>query len=395
MTGTNRSGPLADLRVLDLTTTFMGPYCTMMMARLGADVIKVEDTGGDVVRGINDARGTGMGPIFLAANHGKRSVVLDLKTEPGLLALLKLIKTADVFVTNMRPAALDRLGLTPEVIRAANPWCVYASLVGFGDGGPYAGLAAYDDVIQAVSGMAAVQGGEGEPTYVKSAVADKITGLMAMGTILAAVHARSRTGRGDHVSVPMFETMVAFNMLDHQGGLVYDPPEGPSGYGRHSSPYRKPYRTSDGYLAVVVYTDRMWLSFFDLIERPELAGEPRYGSISARTRHIDELYALVESELAKHASDWWIERLSGAGIPAIPVQSLDELMTNEHLLATGFFSSVSHPTEGDILLPPFPVTFDEPLGETPAAPRLGEHTDEVLAELDLLSEGVLDAVRNA
>lgn len=381
------AAPLDGLRVVDLTTTFMGPYCTMQMASMGADVIKVEDPdGGDVARGILDVDGKGLGPVFLAANHGKRGLALDLKSAEGRSVFLSLIETADVLVTNMRSAPLERLGLSQSVIRSANPHCIYAHLVGFASDGPYAGLAAYDDVIQAVSGLASVQGGEGDPTYVKSAVADKISGLYALGAILAALYERNSTGIGTHLEVPMFESMVAFNLLDHQGGFVYEPARGPTGYSRHASAFRKPYRTADGFLGVVVYTDRMWLSFFELIGQPELANEPRFKTITDRTRNIDELYLLVEMELAKQPSAYWLEVLGEAGIPAMPVQSLDDLFENEHLLATGFFEKIDHPIAGQVRLPRHPVTFEgsAPVGR--GAPLLGEHNVEILTELGLKEE---------
>lgn len=384
-----KGAPLRGIRVVDLTTTFMGPFCTMQMARMGADVIKVEDpTGGDVARGILDTDGIGLGPVFLAANHGKRGLALDLKSQEGRTAFLALIATADVVVTNMRPAALDRLGLSAAEIHEANPSCIYAQLVGFASGGPYSGLAAYDDVIQAVSGLASVQGGGGDPVYVKSAVADKISGMYALSAILAALHERSQSGEGSTLEVPMFEAMAAFNLLDHQGGLVYDPPRGPSGYSRHASPHRKPYRTADGFLSVVVYTDRMWLSFFDLIGRPELAEEPRYKTITGRTQHIDELYQLVEEELATQPSAYWLTALADAGIPVIPVNTLDDLFADDHLIATGFFEEIEHPAAGTLKLPKHPVTFGGPAPHTPGAPLLGEHTIEILSELGIAKEEI-------
>jgi crotonobetainyl-CoA:carnitine CoA-transferase CaiB-like acyl-CoA transferase len=389
------AGPLAGIRVIELATTFMGPYCAMQMARLGADVIKVEDLGGDLVRGISDSRGDGLGPIFIAANHGKRSVSINLKKPDGLDALLALIATADVFVTNMRPEALGRLGVTDDAIHTANPAVIYASLVGFGPGGEYAGLAAYDDVIQGVSGLAAVQGGSGAPAYVKAAVGDKIVGIMAMNGIMAALLNRTKTGEGATVTVPMFESMAAFNLLDHQGGFIYDPPRGPTGYSRHASPFRKPYATSDGYLGVVVYTDRMWLSFFDLIGQPELAQNPRYRTIKERTENIDELYELVEVELAKKPSAYWLETLKEHGIPAVPINTMESLMTDPHLEEVGFFQEIDHPVAGQLRLPRYPATFSTGIpDDLKPAPQLAQHSREVLREAGL-DEQAIDALIEA
>jgi crotonobetainyl-CoA:carnitine CoA-transferase CaiB-like acyl-CoA transferase len=387
-------GPLTGVRVVDLTTTFMGPFCTMHLARLGADVIKVEEPNGDVVRGIMDTSGNGLGPIFLGANHGKRSISIDLKSSRGRAAFLRVVASADVFITNMRPRALGRLGITPEEIHEVNTSCIVASLVGFGEAGRYAGLAAYDDVIQAVSGLADTQGGADGPVYIKSAIADKTVGLMAVNSITAALYARSRTGRGSTVTVPMFESMVAFNLLEHQGGYTYDPPTGPPGYPRLTSPFRRPYRTSDGYLSVVVYTDRMWLSFFDLIGRPELSQQPRYRTITERTRHIDELYELVEIELATKPAGYWLKKLAEVGIPAVRVQSIAELVDDEHLRDVGFFETVEHPVEGTLRLATYPITFsDHSCRELRPAPLLGQHSREVATEAGLTEteiDGLID-----
>lgn len=387
-----RLGPLAGIRVVDLSTTFMGPYCTMQMARMGADVIKVEEPGGDVTRTINDPTGQGLGPVFLVANHGKRSVTLDLKDPSGHAALLKLVQTADVVVHNMRPQAAQRLRISGSDIHRANPRCIYAALTGFGADGRYADLAAYDDVIQAVSGLATVQGGDGEPTYVKAAVADKIVGLMALGAISAALVERERTGRGTVVTVPMMESMVSFNLLEQQGGWVYDPPQGSTGYSRLSSPYRRPYRTADGYLGVVVYTDRMWAAFFQLIGRPELAEEERFANIAGRTAHIDELYALVENELAKRPSAFWETALAAHGIAVVPVNSVEDLFTDPHLSDVGFFEQYEHPTAGPLVMPRHPIGFgDRETAQELPAPLLGEHSREVLLGIGM-AEAAVDAL---
>ena len=397
---THRADLLADVRIVDLTTTFMGPYATMQLARLGADVIKVEDPKGDVVRGILDHDGTGLGPIFLSANHGKRSLAVDLKDSRGREVLLELIATADVFVTNMRPRALERLGISTEEILDRNPRCIVANLVGFGPGGRYDGTAAYDDVIQGVSGMASTQGGaDGPPAYVKSAIADKTVGLVAANSILAALFSRERTGLGSAITVPMFETMVAFNLLDHQGGRTFDPPRGDTGYPRLLSPFRRPYATSDGYLGVVVYTDRMWLSFFDLIGHPELTDDPRFETITGRTQHIDELYRLVDQELRRHPSEYWKKALADADIPVVPVNSLDDLLDDPHLADVDFFESVEHPVAGPLRLAPYPADFSTggTGGNAPPAPVLGQHSRDIAAEIalppstiqSLIDDGVL------
>ncbi|MCF7550101.1 CaiB/BaiF CoA-transferase family protein [Pseudonocardia sp. WMMC193] len=372
--------PMLDgIRVVDLTTTFMGPYCTMLLARMGADVVKVEAPGGDVVRHIGRGRNPGMGPVFLAANHGKRSIGLDLKDPAGLAALTELVAGADVFVTNLRPAAVAALGIGPAELAA--PGLVYCALPGFGGDGPYRDRAAYDDVVQAACGLAAVQGGDGEPEYVRSVVADKTVALMAVGAICAALVSRERTGAGRVVEVPMFETMASFTLLEQQQGHVFAPPEGPVGYARTASPNRRPYRTADGYLGVVVYTDKQWRTFFDLVGRADLAADPRFGTITGRTEHIDELYGLLAEVLPARTTAEWVETFTAAGIPAQPVLGLDEVLADPHLAATGLLERVEHPSEGGLDLPRLPVTVDgAAAAPVRGAPRLGEHGAEILRE---------------
>lgn len=373
--------PLDGVRVIDLTTTFMGPYATMLTARMGADVVKVEAPTGDVVRYIGRGRHPGMGPIFLSVNHGKRSIALDLKRPDAREALHRLLEGADVFVTNLRPAALAGLGLSADELLVAHPRLVCAALPGFGGGGPYRDRAAYDDVVQAACGIADVQGGAGEPVYVRTVVADKTVALMGLAAINAALLGVQRTGRGRSVEIPMFETMVSFTLLEQQNARVLDPPAGPAGYARTSSPHRRPYATSDGHLGVVVYTDRQWLSFFALIDRPDLARDERFSTITGRTEHIDELYALLAEVLPTRSSAEWIAVLGAAGIPVQPVLGPDDLFDDPHLAAVGMFEGVEHPDEGALVLPRLPVTVD---GALPArvrgAPRLGEHGPAVLAE---------------
>ncbi|HEY3685073.1 MAG TPA: CoA transferase [Streptosporangiaceae bacterium] len=364
------TGPLAGVRVVDLSTTFMGPYCTLLMAQMGAEVIKVEAPGGDVVRGVGVGGDAGMGPVFLNANRGKRSVVLDLKDPADHRTLLALAATADVFVHAMRPRAAAKLGIGPDDIAAANPRCVYTALQGFGSDGPYRDKAAYDDVIQAVCGLADVQGTGGEPAYVRTPIADKVVGLMALSAILAALYERG-DGPGQAVEVPMFETMAGFMLLDQQGGWVHDPPAGPTGYARTSSPHRRPYRTRDGHIGVLVYTDGQWRAFFDLIGRPELAAEPRYATITQRTEHIDELYAMVADALTARTTGEWLAALDAAGVPATPIRSTEDLFTDAHATAVGLFDTVESPDGGTLRQPRFPVRYSRtPPAPVPRAPRL-------------------------
>lgn len=373
------SGPLEGVRVLDLSTVFMGPYATLLLAGMGADVVKVEPLAGDIARHVGVGRSAGMGPVFLNANAGKRSVVLDLKSESGREALFRVVEGVDVFVHNLRPKPATRLGVDAEQVLARNPRCVHCSFRGFGDG-PYVDQPAYDDVVQAVAGVADVQGGKGAPTYVATPMADKTVALAGVAAIVSALFRRERTGRGEAVVVPMFEFMASYLLLEQQGGKVFDPPTGPVGYARTASPHRRPYATKDGFLSVVVYTDAQWRRFFEIAGLSELGEDARFRTIGGRTGHTDELYAAVGEAMATRTSAEWLEVLKGADIPAMPVNTVDDLFDDEHLAATGFFEIVEHPSEGRLRQARFPLGFSAGSAMVRPAPRLGQHTREVLTE---------------
>jgi crotonobetainyl-CoA:carnitine CoA-transferase CaiB-like acyl-CoA transferase len=377
-------GPLADLTVLDLTSTFLGPYCAELLAQLGARVIKVEPPEGDIIRYVADERHSGLGPTFLNFNRGKESVVLDLVSPAGREALDVLIDRADIFLHNMRPGAMTRLRIDPETVLTRNPRIVFCHAVGYGSGGPYRDEPAYDDVVQGVSGLAAVQGGSGDPEYVRTQVVDKTVGVMALAAILAAVHERTASGRGQAVEVPMFESMATFLLMEQQGGRVYAGARGGTGYARTASPYRKPYRTADGTIAVLLYTDAQWRTFFRLVDRPDLADDTELHNIRGRTRRIDELYRLVEEQLATRTTAEWLRVLRDHAIPSMPVNTVEDLFDDEHLAAVGLFEEVEHPTEGPLVHARLPWTFSRSGAPTlPAAPALGEHTAPALRSLGL------------
>ena len=295
------AGALNGLRVLDLTSVLMGPFATQLMADMGADVVKIESPAGDTVRGIGPMRHEGMGSIFLHVNRNKRSLVLDLKKPEGLAAFFKLVETADVVVYNIRPQAMQRLGIDYERLKAINPRIIYAGLYGYSEKGPYAGKPAYDDLIQgaaAVPSLMSLASG-GEPRYVPLTLADRTVGLMASNAILAAVIARHQTGVGQAVEVPMFETMAQYVLGEHMAGATFEPPLGETGYPRLLVQERRPYPTSDGHLCVLIYTDRHWEKFLGLIGQGQLfEQDPRFASIGARTRHINELYSMVAQAMA-------------------------------------------------------------------------------------------------
>ena len=377
------SGPLAGMRVVDLTTILLGPVATQMLGDLGADVIKVESPGGDAVRGAGPPPvEDGMGAIFLTNNRNKRAIVLDLKDPRGLEAMMRLLESADAFVHNMRPQAIDRLGLDYPAVSARNASIVYCGAWGFRRSGPYGHKPAYDDMIQAVSGLAALQGVDGEPRYVTSVIADKVTGLHVAVAVLAALLHRARTGEGQCIEVPMFETLVAFNMFEHLYGKAYEPSRGSMGYPRALSPGRRPYRTRDGWIGALPYTDRQWAALFEIANRPDLAQDPRFATLPSRLAHIDEVYAMLGELLAERTTAQWLEAFDAANIPSMPVNQPDDLVEDPHLAATGFWRTVEHPDLGTLRFPNVPAQFSKTPGSirrTP--PGLGEHSVEVLTEI--------------
>ena len=393
---TESAGPLAGMRIVDLTTILLGPVATQTLGDLGADVIKVESPGGDAVRGAGPPPvDDGMGAIFLTSNRNKRGVVLDLKDPRGLEAMMRLIDSADAFVHNMRPRAADGLGLDYAAVSARNPSIVYCGAYGFRRSGPYGDKPAYDDMIQAVSGLAALQAVDGEPRYVQSVVADKVTGLNVAVAVLAALLHRALTGEGQCIEVPMFETLVAFNMFEHLYGKTYEPPRGPMGYPRALSPGRRPYRTRDGWIGVLPYTDRQWAALFEIAGRPDLAADPRFKTLPSRLAHIDEVYATLGELLAGRTTAEWLGALDAANIPSMPVNQPDDLIEDPHLAATGFWQRVEHPALGTLRFPGIPARFSK----TPGAirrppPGLGEHSAEVLAEIGYRC-GEIDALADA
>lgn len=376
-------GPLAGFRILDLSSVLMGPYATQLLGDLGADVVKVEAPEGDIMRRVGPGRSPGMGGMFITGNRSKRSIVLDLKRTAGRDALLRLAGHADVLVTNIRPAAMERLDLGYEAVAAASPAIVYVSLFGYGQDGPYAARPAYDDLIQGATGLpalAAVAAGA-EPRYAPLTLADRVVGLHASTAILSALLHRSRTGVGQRVDVPMFETMAGFVLGDHLSGLVFDPPLDEGGYARLLAPDRRPYETLDGHVCALIYNDGHWLRFLHAVGRPEMLDEPRFADHSARNRHIHAIYAEVAGILRTRTTAEWLRLLQEADIPCSPLNGIKELLRDPHLDEVGFFQMVDHPTEGRIRTMRVPTVWSATKPEPACqAPRLGEHGRQVLAE---------------
>lgn len=342
MNGAVPNGPLAGMKILDLTSVIMGPVCTQILAGYGAEVIKVEPPEGDIMRHAGAKTEAGMGAMFLHANRGKKSVVIDLKSAAGRLQVAALLQDCDVFVHNIRPEAIARMGLDAATVRQMRPGIVYAELTGYGVAGPYANRPAFDDVIQAESGMASLFARQtgGEPAYLPALIADRLTGVTAAHRILAALFERERSGRGSHVNVAMFETMAEFVLADHLGERSFDLAQGETGYNRLLTPYRRPYQTADGYIAVIVYNDKHWKSFFDVIQQPELfASDARFQTAARRAESYDHIYGFVSRTLAERSTGEWLDVLTRAQIPCAPVNAVTDLLTDAHLQQTGFFQS--------------------------------------------------------
>jgi crotonobetainyl-CoA:carnitine CoA-transferase CaiB-like acyl-CoA transferase len=385
-------GPLDGVRVLDLTTIFMGPSATQLMGDLGADVIKIESPQGDSTRFIGPCGEQGLGPLFLGLNRNKRSVVIDLKKPEGVDALLTLARNADVFATNVRPAAMRRLGLGWEQLSAVNPRLIYASMVGFSQRGPYAAKAAFDDMIQAATGLAAAVGqSAGDvPRYLPITIADRSVGLYAFGVICAALHARNSTGCGQSIDIPMFETMIPYVLGDHLYGHTFIPSKGDFGYPRLMTPNRRPYQTKDGYVCCLIYTDRQWQLFLGAVGKSELLEtDPRFKDIRTRTNAINELYQLVADELAQRTTQEWQQVLPESEIPLFPMHTFETLLQDEHLAAIGFFRESEHPVVGRILEPSVPSEWSgTPPTRHEPVPTLGQHTTEVLREAGLAQDAI-------
>jgi crotonobetainyl-CoA:carnitine CoA-transferase CaiB-like acyl-CoA transferase len=378
-------GPLQGVRILDMTAVLMGPFAAQMLGDLGADVVKIEAPQGDITRHIGPQAADHLGPIYLHINRNKRSIVLDLKRDEGRAALLKLVESADVLMYNVRPQAMRRLQLDYAQVAAINPRIIYVGAFGFDQRGPYAARPAYDDLIQGAVGVPALaqRAGSDVPRYTPANIADRTVGLRMANAICAALYFRERTGKGQAIEVPMFETMVEYVAGDHMAGLTYDPPAGPAGYARLLAHERRPYATSDGYVCAVVYNDNHWRSFLHLIDRDDIwETDARFRSISQRTRHIDEVYRFAADAIGQRTTAEWLRLLEEADIPVMPMHTMESLLDDPHLNAIGFFKIVQHPSAGAIRTMAIPGTWSESVPEiTRHAPQLGEHSCEVLREI--------------
>jgi crotonobetainyl-CoA:carnitine CoA-transferase CaiB-like acyl-CoA transferase len=384
--------PLSGIRIIDLSTVLVGPFCTQILADYGAEVIKVEPPEGDILRLAGPMRNPMMGPMFLHANRNKRGMVLDLSVAEAREALLRLVTTADMFVTNIRPAAMRRLGLDHAGVAAVKPDIVYLAITGYGQDGPYRAKPAVDDAIQAASGAPSLftRTMGTDPAYVPLDIADRVAALTAVHAAMAALMHRQRTGEGQMVEVPMFESMASLVLADHMGGRTYDPPVGPMGYSRLLTPHRRPFRTQDGFVGVLIYTDRHWRSLFAAIGRTEiLERDPRFSTAAIRAHHYDAVYAFLTELFEERRTEDWLALLEANDIPCSPVHTLDSLMDDPHLDAVRLFETMEHPSEGRTVQMRPPTRWSSlALDRRNPAPRLGENTRDILRTSGFTAEEV-------
>jgi crotonobetainyl-CoA:carnitine CoA-transferase CaiB-like acyl-CoA transferase len=377
-------GPLEGVRVVDLTTIVVGPICTRTLADYGADVIKVEAPGGDLLRTMAEgSRNPGMSGKFINFNRNKRSIGLDIKKPEGLAALVRLIERTDVFVSNVRPEGLARAGLDYASLSRKNPRLIHCSILAFGRGGRYFNRPAYDPVIQSLSGVAGtIARATGEPRFVPMVMSDHTSGLIAAQAIGFALYRREKTGRGEAIDVPMLENMASFVASEHLGAATFEPPVGPTGDGRLLSPNYRPVPTKDGYVTVRPNTNAQAFAFFDAIGRPELKTDPRFNSAASRTKNAKAYFEVQATSLGHKTTDEWVELFDKLDVPAARYNSIDDLLTDPHLKDVEFFREENHPSEGKIRRSKLANVFSGGARKKEShAPLYGEHSREILGEL--------------
>jgi crotonobetainyl-CoA:carnitine CoA-transferase CaiB-like acyl-CoA transferase len=373
---------LKGTRIIDLTTTYLGPYATQLLGDMGADVIKIEALGGDVGRSPLPSRSPEMGAGFINSNRNKRSIAIDLKQPRGLEIVLKLAGNADAVVHNMRPKAAEKLGLGPDQLRKVNSGIVYCFAAGFGQDGPYADEPAYDDIIQAMCGLASLNADpSGAPRFLPTIAADKVVGVNLAFAVATGLAHRFKTGEGCTIEVPMFETMVAFLLVEHLAGESFVPPLGFAGYERLLVPNRRPYATRDGFIAIMPYTTEQWMRFFASIGRSDLLALDWIKDPVQRSANVNTLYGVIADAAPQKTTAEWLDLLGAEDIPCGRVNRLSDLLAEPHLKAVGLFRNLTHPSEGEMrsVRSPFAVSG---VAETPdlPAPALGESTVSILKE---------------
>lgn len=385
-----KAGPLKGIKVLDLASVIMGPVAAQHLADMGADVIKVEAPDGDLTRSIGPRKSADMGAVFLTCNRNKRSIVLDMKKPQAREVLYRLVAGSDVLIHSIRTAPADKIGLSYEALRRHNERLVYCHVKGYSDAGAYAGQPAFDDTMQAESGLAMLQTVvAGEPRYFPSSIVDKICAIHAAYAVMLALFHRERTGEGQQVELPMFETIAAFNLTEHLWGETFQPPLGPMGYESVRKGVRKPYPTKDGFLAFLPYSDVHWHKFFRLVGRAELVEDPRFRTFPARMKNYDAVFGFVQDALKERTTAEWVALFGDQDIPMAAVNEIEDLLEHPHLQSVDFWKSMPHPTEGMLRMASNPIGMTKsPASIRRLAPRLGEHTREVLREFEFRSDEV-------
>ncbi|QQS11852.1 MAG: CoA transferase [Rhodospirillales bacterium] len=384
------AGPLAGVRILDCTSVVLGPWAAQQLGDLGADIVKIESPEGDTTRQLGPRRNPGMAAFYLGCNRNKRSIVLDLKKDDGRQALFDLAKTADVLMHNYRPEPAARLGVPYEAFEKINPRLIYLATYGYRAAGPMGPKAAYDDIIQAGSGLAMLQTVvAGAPRFLPTIVADKTSSNAVVAAVLAALYEREKSGLGQSIEVPMFESLVSYVMVEHLYGETFKPAIETAGYKRLLNKERRPYPSKDGFFALLPYTDSHWREFCQLIGRPDIIADPRFGSLALRLANVEVVYATLAEICATRTNAEWNALLKKSNVPHGPVNSLEDLLVDEQLVATDFWKEIDHPTEGKLRTPDIPPRFSRTPPEIRRhQPRLGEHSVEVLREAGFSAERI-------
>jgi crotonobetainyl-CoA:carnitine CoA-transferase CaiB-like acyl-CoA transferase len=386
------SGPLNGIKIVEFTSVVLGPWACQILGDMGADIIKVEPPVGDTNRNLGPNRNNSdMSALFMTCNRNKRSIVLDLKNPEGQEAALKLAAGADVMIHNFRPQAMVKLGLDYDAVKEVNPEIIYCATYGYSKKGPYGDKGALDDSIQAGSGIAMLMSMvEGEPRYLPTIIADKTTGMAVVNAVTAALFYKERQGEGQEIEVPMYETMVSFVMAEHQWGQTFEPPIGKAGYVRLMSEHRRPYKTKDGYVAVLPYWDNHWRTFCEIVGRPDLLSDPRFKDMQSRLTNIDVSYAETGKALSMKTTAEWLELLAPTNVPHMIVNTLDGLINDPQLVESGFWQIHDHPTEGKIRMAKSPYNFSKtPTDITRLPPRLGEQSEEILREVGYSEDQII------
>ncbi len=383
--------PLKGIKILDLTAVVVGPVATWRLGQYGADIIKVENPSGDLMRGLGGLSPTGQhSGAYLHLNRGKRNISLDLKKQGGKDICNKLVEWADVIVANMRPDALARLGLDADTIRSKYPKKIYCLITGYGTDGPYSGLPTYDSVLQGASGIAGLtMARDGKPAYVPMLICDHVVGEITAGAVIAALLQRQNTGNGASIEIPMFETMAAFVLQEHLAQQSFDPPMGVAGDQRLLSPHNQPVKTKDGYISFTINTDTHVQAFLKVTEREALLNDTRFATIANRAKYVSEWFEIRGAALENKTTEEWLDIFRAADLPAMPCHTLETLPNDPHLKAVGLLGYENHPTEGKtaVIRPTIQVDGKYPSARSSAVP-CGWDTNEILEELGYTADDI-------